>query len=188
MGLRGRNNLTEEHFFFVTTTIINFSKVFVKDSYCDLLLKNIKHYQQRYEFEVLAYVIMPSHFHWIVAVHPARGTISEIMRDIKKYSAWDILMQLEKDASHLLKNFQNPRNKGQRRQLWMHRFDDEVIRDQKMLWTKITYIHNNPVEAGLVFRQEDYKYSSARNYISDVQSVFYVEKSWAGVDLSRSGH
>ena len=26
------------------------------------------------------------------------------------------------------------------------------------------YIHNNPVEAGIVFRVEDYKYSSAANY------------------------
>jgi REP element-mobilizing transposase RayT len=129
MSLRGRNNLIEEHFFFVTTTIVNYNKVFVEDLYCDLLIKNIKHYQPRYGYEILAYVIMPSHFHWIVAVDPARGTISDIMRDIKKYSAWDILMQLEKEASPLLKNFQITINKGQRRQLWMHRFDDEVIRD-----------------------------------------------------------
>jgi hypothetical protein len=29
---------------------------------------------------------------------------------------------------------------------------------------KITYIHNNPVAAGLVFRAEDYVYSSTVDY------------------------
>jgi hypothetical protein len=30
---------------------------------------------------------------------------------------------------------------------------------------KLNYIHNNPVEAGLVEKAEDYLYSSARNYV-----------------------
>jgi hypothetical protein len=29
----------------------------------------------------------------------------------------------------------------------------------------LNYIHNNPVEAGLVEKAEDYLYSSARNYV-----------------------
>jgi len=33
-----------------------------------------------------------------------------------------------------------------------------------ILSEKIRYIHNNPVEAGLVFRPEDYIYSSAVDY------------------------
>ncbi len=53
----------------------------------------------------------------------------------------------------------------QRRKLWIKRFDDQVIRNEKMFWTKLKYIHNNPVKAGLVEKVEDYKYSSARNYV-----------------------
>lgn len=183
MGLRGRNNLIEEHFFFVTTTVVNFSKIFTENSYCELLIKNINFYQQKYEYDIIAYVIMPSHFHWILKVEPKKGTISDIMRDLKKYSAWDILEKLEIEKSPLLKDFINVDLPKQKRQFWMHRFDDEVIRDAKMLWTKIKYIHNNPIEAELVQRPEGYKYSSARNYILDDQSVIYVEKSWAGIEM-----
>ncbi|WP_435524620.1 hypothetical protein [Chryseobacterium indoltheticum] len=32
------------------------------------------------------------------------------------------------------------------------------------LTKKINYVHQNPVEAGFVFRAEDYKYSSAVDY------------------------
>lgn len=85
MGLRGRRNLTDEHIFFVTTTTVGFTKVFVKEIYCDILIKNIKHYQNKYKFEILAYVIMPTYFHWIVMVNSKLGSISDIMRDIKKY-------------------------------------------------------------------------------------------------------
>ena len=183
MGLRGRNNLTEEQFFFVTTTVINFNKVFATDTYCDILIKNILHYQNRYKFEIIAYCIMPSHFHWIIKTEPSKGTISSIIRDIKKYSAWEIMEQLEKEKSLLLNDFLNTKTEGQKRQFWMHRFDDEVIRDEKMLWTKIKYIHNNPVKNGLVEKAEQYKYCSARNYVLDDQSVVYIEKGWAGVDI-----
>gem|GEM_PF-1300082 len=34
----------------------------------------------------------------------------------------------------------------------------------KVIWEKISYVHNNPVEAGLVFRAQDYVYSRASDY------------------------
>ncbi|MFO7867913.1 MAG: hypothetical protein R6U95_01275 [Bacteroidales bacterium] len=33
-----------------------------------------------------------------------------------------------------------------------------------MVFDKSHYIHNNPVEEGIVFRPEEYLYSSARDY------------------------
>ncbi|MGD8780723.1 MAG: hypothetical protein PVH88_17375 [Ignavibacteria bacterium] len=63
MSRRGRNNLTEENFFFVTTTIVNLAKVFEDEECCDALINNIKHYQKKYSFAILAYVIMPTHFY-----------------------------------------------------------------------------------------------------------------------------
>jgi putative transposase len=88
MGRRGRSFNTTDTLFFVTSTVVNFAKVFTDEKYCKILIDNIKHYQQRFQFDILAYVIMPSHFHWIVDVKPELGTISGVMRDIKKYSAW----------------------------------------------------------------------------------------------------
>jgi hypothetical protein len=34
----------------------------------------------------------------------------------------------------------------------------------KVIFQKINYLHNNPVEEGLVFRAEDYMFSSAVDY------------------------
>ncbi|OGU77490.1 MAG: hypothetical protein A2V93_07050 [Ignavibacteria bacterium RBG_16_34_14] len=65
----------------------------------------------------------------------------------------------------------------------MQRFDDEVIRNEKMFWTKLHYIRSNPVEAGLVGSPEKYKYSSARNYINNDHSVIKVDTSFAGIEI-----
>jgi len=52
------------------------------------------------------------------------------MRDIKKYSAWDIMEELEKNnETKLLNIFKNEGllYKNHKRKFWMKRFDDEVI-------------------------------------------------------------
>jgi hypothetical protein len=71
----------------------------------------------------------------------------------------------------------------QKRKFWMKRFDDEVIRNEKMFWVKLHYIHDNPVKAGIVLQPEQYKYSSARNYILGDQSILQVDTSMAGVEM-----
>lgn len=186
MGRRGRNNLVEENFFFVTTTIIKFIPVFNNTAFSDILIKNIKHYKEKYKFSVLGYVIMPTHFHWIIKTDNKFGNVSEIMRDIKKFTAWQIFDQLEEtNEVKLLESFKNAatREKDQERKLWMKRFDDEVIRNQKMFWTKLNYIHKNPVKSGLVLKAEDYKYSSARNYVFKDHSILEVNTELGGIDL-----
>ncbi len=181
MGLRGRSSFSDETTYFVTTTVVGFAPVFRDDCYCDILIRNIKHYQQRYKFKILAYVIMPTHFHWILEVQPSIGTISDVMRDLKKYSAWDLMEALEDNGSmNFVRLFRGAAQstRDQKRKFWMKRFDDEVIRNVGMLRTKLQYIHYNPVKAGLVENPEDYKYSSARNYVSDAHSILQVDPHW----------
>jgi putative transposase len=184
MGLRNRTKISEEQFYFVTTTVRNFTKVFINDDFCNILINNIKYYQNKYEFIILGYVIMPSHFHWIIKTEPEKGNISEIMRDIKKYTAWDVLEKLEKENQKLLETFRKGVKRGQKQQFWIHRFDDQAIRNDKMFWTKLKYIHDNPVKAGLSADVLDYKYSSARNYINQDHSVIFVDTTYAGVEVS----
>ena len=49
-------------------------------------------------------------------------------------------------------------------QFWRHDNKPIELWSNKVIDEKINYIHNNPVDEGLVFRPEDYVYSSARYY------------------------
>lgn len=181
MPLTGRNKIPKEGIFFITTTAVNFLNVFKIPNCCDLLIKNIIYYKKKYNFRILAFVIMPSHFHWIIEPDVNKGTISEIMRDIKKYSAWDIMEYL--DQNNKLNNAiftEAAENlKKQNRRFWMKGFYDEAIRNADMLWSRVDYIHNNPIKAKLVEKPEDYIYSSAQNYICK-NGVLDVDTEYAG--------
>jgi hypothetical protein len=43
-----------------------------------------------------------------------------------------------------------------------------------MIETRLNYIHENPVRAGLVAEAEDYLYSSARNYV-EMESLIDID-------------
>ena len=52
-------------------------------------------------------------------------------------------------------------------QFWQHNNKPIELWSNKVIFEKINYIHNNPVEAGLVFYPQDYVYSSARDYAGE---------------------
>ena len=49
-------------------------------------------------------------------------------------------------------------------QLWQQHNHPIELLNKEMFHQKLKYIHQNPVEAGFVTKQEEYLYSSARNY------------------------
>ncbi|MFZ3274970.1 MAG: transposase, partial [Lutibacter sp.] len=52
----------------------------------------------------------------------------------------------------------------------------EEIYTNKFMWTKLDYIHLNPVKAGIVEKASDYRYSSASNYAFD-EGLIEIEKA-----------
>jgi REP element-mobilizing transposase RayT len=184
MGRRGRNNFINERLFFITTTVVNFTPIFKHACFCDILINDFKFYKQKYAFKILAYVIMPSHFHWIIFTDPETGTVSDIMRDIKKSSARQIFDLPDNGKLELYNRIFEKAAQGiedQNRKFWKKRFDDEIIRNKDMFRTKIAYVHNNPVKAGLYDKPEDFYYSSAKNYKLGCNSGLLVDTDWADV-------
>jgi len=49
-------------------------------------------------------------------------------------------------------------------QVWTHENHAIEVYGNSFVQTKVEYIHDNPVRAGIVNKAEDYKYSSAANY------------------------
>lgn len=64
------------------------------------------------------------------------------------------------------------RRYGRRGPIAQDRFWSKPVIDKKQLFETAKYIHNNPVEAGLVTQPEDYYWSSFRLYLSPVGTIF----------------
>jgi putative transposase len=182
MGLRGRSIFGDQGLvFFVTTTIVRYEPIlgFGRQYYL-ILIKSLKFVLSKYKAALFAYVLMPSHIHLVIAM-PEKKSISDLLRDFKKYTSTRIRQQLEKEGKSdtivsLHMNAEGKKN--QVFKLWMERFDDLVIDSDKMLQVKIDYIHNNPVKAGFVDQPELWEFSSARNYILNDHSLISVSADW----------
>jgi putative transposase len=66
----------------------------------------------------------------------------------------------------------NPNN--QSRQIWTNDNQPEECFSEDFTLTKLNYIHENPVRAGIVRNPEDYIYSSAGDY-EGVKGILDVE-------------
>ena len=67
-------------------------------------------------------------------------------------------------------------------QFWRHYNKPIELWCNKVVSKKIDYIHNNPVEKGLVFRAEEYLCSSVADYAGEneiFENVIVVKKSQA---------
>jgi putative transposase len=98
-----------------------------------------------YHYHLLAYVILPDHFHWILQNAKTSNNFSDVVRSVKRN------FTVEYKRSHAL---------DESSQVWQPRFWDHIIRDEEDLENHIHYIHNNPVKHGLVDEPQAWSESS----------------------------
>ena len=160
---------------FITITVVDWVDLFTRKAICDIVLSNLAFYRNNKGLKIFAYVIMSNHIHLIVRA-AEEPELSTIIRDFKSYLAREIIQFLnaqnrkESRKEWLLWMFKKAgKQKGNVNtyQFWQHHNKPIELWTDKVIKQKIDYIHNNPVEAGLVTTAVDWKYSSARNYQED---------------------
>ena len=91
-----RYKITDQHGLnFLTLTVVDWVDVFIRKQYKDILLDSLRYCQREKGLVVCAYVIMSSH---VLLIAQASGEIplSDILRDFKKFTAKQILHEIEK--------------------------------------------------------------------------------------------
>ncbi|MBC8490886.1 MAG: transposase [Ignavibacteria bacterium] len=175
MTRRGRTELNKEgNLYFITTTVMNFDNILtLKDKYTSLIIDSLNFLISEHNATLTAYVIMPSHIHLLIYI-PKGESISDFMRDFKKYTSSAIFKEVQKDRDLMLLDRLRNNSIGGKWKVWMDRFDSQIILSDKFFKQKINYIHYNPVKAGLVNDMTEWKYSSARNYYLNDHSTLEV--------------
>ncbi len=156
-----------EGVYFVSFAVQGWVDVFTRNEYKDILVENLKFCQENKGLEIFAWCIMTNHVHLIIRA-ASNILLPDILRDYKKFTSKEIKKTIitnfrESRKEWLLKQFETP--EGFR--FW--RGDNKPIElwSNKVIDHKIDYIHQNPVEEGLVFKAEDYVYSSAIDYAGE---------------------
>jgi putative transposase len=107
----------------------------------------------------IGFVIMPDHVHAILWFE-ATGKISGFMHDWKRETSYHLRNWYRDHAAHYTHDF------GEGDKFWQPKYYDFVVYGQKKLLEKLTYMHENPVRAGLVAKAVDWRWSSARWYLA----------------------
>ena len=66
--------------------------------------------------------------------------------------------------------------KDRKYQIWERNALSIEIHSNEVMLQKLKYIHQNPVKAGLVNSEMEYKYSSALHYLSEVINWDFITK------------
>ena len=161
--------------YFISTTVINFQCVLTIPNIPEILIWNLEFYRSKYSFKINGYVLMPNHIHLLIHVKKTTS-ISDIMRDFKKYTSVEVRDYLKKTKSKFYPILAAAgRDVGQKFKLWIDRSDKVAIVTEKVLTIKLNYIHENPVRAGLVQKAEDYLYSSAKDYLTNDKGLLRID-------------
>ncbi len=138
--------------FFVTTTFKDWGRLGDIPGMYQRLADSLNFCAAKYDALIIGYVFMPSHIHTVIYIQGNR--LSDFMRDFKKY----ISQKAAKDLGI---------RSGS---IWMPRYDRVVIASEYVLRTKLEYMHNNPVKAGLVGNPGEWQWSSASAYVMESYS------------------
>ena len=160
----------QEAIYFLTFQVVGWADVFSRQVYRDIVLSSFTYCRKNKSMELFAYVIMTNHLH--VIMRSMDGKLSDLVRDFKKHTSKKILNEIytnakesRKDWLEMIFRYQAKFNKrAGEKQLWTHENHAVELSTNEMIDSRLEYIHNNPVKAGLVASPEDYLYSSARNY------------------------
>jgi putative transposase len=136
--------------YFVSFATVYWIDVFTRVDYFDTIIESLEYCRKNKGMEIYGYCIMPSHIHLIF--RSSFGDPSGLMRDFKGFTSRKMLKVIA----------ENPQES---RKEW----------SLKVFEQKLNYIHHNPVETGFVTDPIDWKYSSARNYGNNDQTVLEID-------------
>ncbi|MEK6570342.1 MAG: transposase [Bacteroidota bacterium] len=164
--------------YYITTTGVEWCDVFTAIPYSDIIIDSLKYCIIHKALHLHAYVVMPNHAHYILSTDE-RKSLSDIMRDLNTHTSREITRLLKAESRHdLLKVFSDAAKldgRGNQFKVWQEGFHPIALATHDFVAQKLNYLHNNPVRKGYVVRPEQWRYSSARNYILQDESVIKVE-------------
>ncbi|MFA5420398.1 MAG: transposase [Bacteroidales bacterium] len=135
---------------FITVVTKNRIPYFNSRENQDIYLKTLEIVKTLYSFELLAFVILPDHFHWIIHPMDDQNNFSQVVHSFKR---------------NCTNNFKVLHSISDSFSLWQQRFWDHVIRDEIDMKNHLDYIHWNPVKHNIVSVPDDYSLSSFHEFV-----------------------
>ena len=167
---------------YITFSVVERIDVFTRAQYADIVVESLRYCQLNKALNVHAWCLMSNHVHLIVSISEPI-TLLEVLRDFKKFTSSRIIKAIETNTKESRKNWmlwifkkageKNERNKDY--QFWQQENHPIEFSTNEILQSKIKYLHENPVRAGLVRNESDYVYSSGIDYYTNEKGLIEID-------------
>lgn len=165
--------------YFVSFAVVYWIDLFIREEYKNIVLDSWRYCIENKGMELYGWCIMSSHIHMIIGTKGEN--LEDIMRDMKRHTSIQLREAIAKHPAESRREWlqwmmgrAGKRNGNNTNfQLWRQDNNPIELDSLKKQHNSLDYIHNNPVEAGIVEKPEDYLYSSARTYL-DMQGKIEI--------------
>jgi REP-associated tyrosine transposase len=144
------------------------SHIFVSQNTCSIITDSLR-YCHHNKLRINAYVIMPTHLHFIVFdAGFDSNRLAGTLADFRKFTGRQLADSVvEKFPSCMAEALRANAASDRERRLWQPSRHPEPIVNEVFWKQKLDYVHDNPCRKGLVRRADYWRYSSAAWYLSD---------------------
>lgn len=146
-------------FRFLTFSCFRRERLLGRAEWRDVFVASMVAARERCGFRLVAYAVMPEHVHLLIV--PDDVGVPDVLRSIKQPVAQRAIRRWRETGAKVLDVIRV----GEGYRYWQAGGGfDRLVRDQKELEKTFHYIHRNPVARGLVEKETDWAWSSARWY------------------------
>lgn len=157
----------EEGVYFVSFAVKDWIDVFTRNEYKDILVESLGYCQQHKGLEIFAWCIMTNHVHLIIRSKEG-FLLQNIMRDFKRHTSKKVVESIKENPQESRKEWLLEKFEAKEGiHFWGTDNHPIELWNNNVIHQKMNYLHQNPVEEGLVFRAEQYVYSSAIDYAGE---------------------
>jgi len=167
---------------FITFSVIEWIDALTRNIYKDIITESLAYCIKEKGLRLNAWIIMSNHVHLVLSVKRGQ-TISNLLRDMKKFTSKQIIAAIQNNPSEsrkawLLYMFARAGKRNSNNttfQFWQQDNHPIELVTPAMLEQKLEYLHNNPVKAGIVYQPEQYVYSSALDYYTGKKGLIEIQ-------------
>ena len=164
---RQNRNLKNNHYYHLVNRGVAKQATYLDEQDYAEFLRLLRKGCEKYPMDIIAFALMPNHYHILIQVLEGE--------DVWKCMHWSMGMYAR---------YFNGRH-DRVGHLWQNRYFSKEIRDGRHLGNTWMYVEQNPLRAGLVEKQEDWKWSSAylRATVNFMNNL--VEPHWWGTPAAQ---
>ena len=154
----------------MTMTVVEWIDLFTRLTQKHLIVDSLKYCQENKGLNIFGWCLMPCHLH-LIANTKIPFDLDDVVRDFKRHTSKHAIFLIENEPESRrewqLDKFAHagkihPKNKNYK--VWQDKNHAIELYTEKVTWQKLNYIHRNPVADKIVYNEQDYLFSSARNY------------------------